>query len=335
MKPKVFIGSARESIRYVNAIQEQLSYCAEVTPWSAGAFKTLEYPMEALERELTQNDFAVFVFSPDDVINIRGSISFITRDNTLFEMGLFWGRLKRGRVFYIVPDTTPDTSHASGLRLPSDLAALTVLTYQVRTDQNYNAAVNVACGKIQSAIEQLSFFQDPAVLLESALEHTEQDYAIIRLLRTLSKRLLENPSKKYQYLSDSVRSTYKAPPSFFVEGIGVWITEETEDLRGLRQIAGNEGSGKFYDFGVNTNKEASDRILVIDCLLNSEELVLLKSDITFDKTYVLCYPIGNEIVLTVAINGRNALTEEEIDSIFLENHKLLGIINYLFGGASS
>jgi hypothetical protein len=332
-KPKVFIGSSRESIKYVNAIQEQLSYCAEVTPWSAGAFKTHEYPMEALERELNQNDFAVFVFSPDDVVHIRGSVSFITRDNTLFEMGLFWGRLKRGRVFYIVPDITPDTVEVKGLRLPSDLEALTVLSYQVRSDENFIAAVNVACGKIQGFIENFGPFHDPALLLEDALEKTEQDYAIIRLLRTLSKRLLEDTSQKYEYLSEAVRSTYKAPTSYFVEGIGVWLMKEDQELTGLRQIAGNEGQGKFYEFGINADKEQSDRIVVIDCLLNSEELVLLKNNSSFDKTYVLCYPIGNKLVLTVAITGKNALSENEIDQIFLDNHKLLGIINYLFGGA--
>jgi predicted nucleotide-binding protein len=334
-KPKVFIGSARESINYVNAIQEQLSYCAEVTPWSAGAFRSLEYPMEALERELTQNDFAIFVFSPDDVVNIRGVTSFITRDNTLFEMGLFWGRLKRGRVFYLIPDTTPDNDDVKGLRLPSDLEALTVLTYQVRSDHNYNAAVNVACGKIQTIIEEMGFFQDPAVLLKEALETTEQDYAIIRLLRTLSKHLLDDPTQKYEYLSEAVRSTYKVPTAYFVEGIGIWLKEEHQDHIGLRQVAGNEGQGKFYDFGVNADKEQSDRIVVVDCLLNSEELVLLKHNTSFDKKYVLCYPIGNEIVLTVAIAGRDSLTENEIDKIFLDNHKLLGIINYLFGGAST
>ncbi|WP_270583791.1 hypothetical protein [Bacillus smithii] len=48
-KPRVFIGSARESIDYVNAVHEALSYVAEVTPWSDGAFNPLNYTMEDLE----------------------------------------------------------------------------------------------------------------------------------------------------------------------------------------------------------------------------------------------------------------------------------------------
>ena len=65
-KPRVFIGSAREAIPYVNGIHSQLSYIAEVTPWSAGAFQSNNYPMEDLESQVDSNDFAVFVFSPDD-----------------------------------------------------------------------------------------------------------------------------------------------------------------------------------------------------------------------------------------------------------------------------
>ncbi|GAA0337569.1 hypothetical protein GCM10008967_29790 [Bacillus carboniphilus] len=149
IKPKLFIGSARESIEYVDAIHEQLHYVAEVTPWSAGTFAALEYTMESLERQLDMNDFAVFVFSPDDVVNTRGNITFKTRDNTIFEMGLFWGRLRRGRVFYIIPDLIPNQEGVEGYRLPSDLDGLTVLKYEIRTDQNFEAAVNRACRAIK------------------------------------------------------------------------------------------------------------------------------------------------------------------------------------------
>ncbi|WP_313637865.1 TIR domain-containing protein [Paenibacillus sp.] len=94
-KPKLFIGSSRESIRYARAIHEQLKRDAEVHPWYANAFRANEYTMEALERNLDESDFAVFVFSPDDVAKIRGKFYYVTRDNTGFEMGLFWARLRR------------------------------------------------------------------------------------------------------------------------------------------------------------------------------------------------------------------------------------------------
>lgn len=50
---------------------------------------------------------------------------------------------------------------------------------------------------------------------------------------------------------------------------------------------------------------------------------------------MLCYPIGNQLVLTVAITGRRELSQEEIDQIFLDNHNLLNTINNIYGGASA
>jgi hypothetical protein len=332
IKPKVFIGSAKESIEYVNAIHNSLAHVAEVTPWSAGAFRPLEYNMENLERQLDENDFGIFVFSPDDIINIRGTLTFTTRDNTLFEMGLFWGRLRRGRVFYIIPRNTPESEGAKGFRLPSDLEGLAVLRYEIRRDNNYDAAVNIACSSIKRKIEELGIFQDPSRLLVEAQTNMDKDYALIRILRTLSKRLLVDPTKKFEHLQEAVRNAYQTPGSYYVEGIGVWQAEGSD---GLRQIAGNDGKGKFYTFDVNENRGYSDRIIVIDCFLQSTELVLQKNSTAFDNTYVLCYPIGNQLVLTVAITGRRALSQEKIDDIFLNNYNLLSIINNIFGGASS
>ncbi|MCM3570433.1 TIR domain-containing protein [Neobacillus mesonae] len=331
IKPKLFIGSAKESIEYVDAIHESLSHAAEVTPWSAGAFLPLEYNMETLERQLDENDFAVFVFSPDDVVNIRGTITFTTRDNTLFEMGLFWGRLRRGRVFYMIPGTIPENEEAKGFRLPSDLDGLTVLRYEIRSDNNYTAAVNVACRAIKRKIAELSFFKDPAKLLAEAQANMDKDYALIRILRTLSKRLLSDPSKKFEYLQEAVRNAYQAPDYYYVEAIGVWLAEGQE---GLRQIAGNDGQGEFYPFHINETREDTERIVVIDCFLQSTELVFQKNSTAFDNTYVLCYPIGNQLVLTVAITGKRTLSQEEIDEIFLDNYNLLSTINTIFGGAS-
>ncbi|WP_054637423.1 TIR domain-containing protein [Thalassobacillus sp. C254] len=125
-KPKVFIGSARESISYVDAIHQSLSYIAEVTPWHTAFTQPNTYNMEHLERELNQADFAVFVFSPDDIVKIRDEVLFISRDNTLFEMGLFWGKLRRNRVFFLMPEQLPDHSdynQVTGIRIPTDLSA--------------------------------------------------------------------------------------------------------------------------------------------------------------------------------------------------------------------
>ncbi|OIK04291.1 hypothetical protein BIV59_22190 [Bacillus sp. MUM 13] len=213
--------------------------------------------------------------------------------------------------------------------MPTDLDGHTVLRYENRSDDNFNAAVNIACRAITRKINELGVYQDPVKLLAEAQISSEQDYAIIRLLRKLTTELLANPENKYHYLAETVWSAYKIPNSFTVEGIGVWKAEK----EGLRQIAGNEGRGRFFEFGVNNNLQ-ENRIIVMDCYMKSEELILEKSTSPFDKTYVLCYPIGKH-VLAVAVTGREKLSKEVLSDINEQNYKLLGTINDLFGGAST
>ncbi|MFB4475382.1 TIR domain-containing protein [Oceanobacillus caeni] len=332
-KPRVFIGSSREAINYVNAIQALLSYHAEVTPWSAGTFRVNDYNMESLERQLDSNDFAIFVFSPDDIIRMREKLYFVTRDNTLFEMGLFWGKLRKGRVFYIIPQSLPESSEGieiEGYHLASDLDGITVLNYETRIDGNLRAAVNVACDEIITQIQSRKHFQDPVKLLQDAQVELEMEYSLIRFFRKLSKRLLTDTSNKYEYLCEALWNAFQPPDAYTVEGIGVW---EAQATRGLQQIAGNEGRDKFYPFNINNDRDEEDKILVVDCFLNSEEQVLL-IDTHFDKKYVLCYPIDNKLVITVAITGRFELSNENLNQIFLSNHELIKGIHYLFGGVS-
>lgn len=120
--------------------------------------------MEDLEAQVDSNDFAVFVFSPDDLVIMRGKTYLQPRDNTIFEMGLFWGKLRRRRVFYIIPNTvTREVGEftVEDFHIPSDLAGLTVLTYEIRGDGNYTAAVNVSCHAIKTAIAKEGLFIDP------------------------------------------------------------------------------------------------------------------------------------------------------------------------------
>ncbi|PPU35715.1 MULTISPECIES: nucleotide-binding protein [unclassified Xanthomonas] len=161
MKPKIFIGSSREGVHIADAVHANLTYDAECTVWKDGVFQLSQNTLTDLVRVLRDSDFGVFVFSPDDLTIMRGNASTAVRDNVIFELGLFIGRLGPERCFFLIPDD------ASDLRLPSDLAGVTPGRYEgSRSDSNWMAALNPACMQIKMQIARLKSFQDAAQVVE-------------------------------------------------------------------------------------------------------------------------------------------------------------------------
>lgn len=143
MKPHVFIGSSTEGLAVAYAIQSNLDRDAEVTVWTQDVFHPSKFVMESLTDQLDKADVGIFVFSPDDVVKMRGVEHMTVRDNVIFEYGLYIGRLGRGRSFIVAPAGEP-------LHLPSDLLGMNYLTYQSnRTDKNLDAALAPASNKIR------------------------------------------------------------------------------------------------------------------------------------------------------------------------------------------
>lgn len=163
MKPKVFIGSSREGVNIADAVHANLTYEAECTVWKDGVFQLSQNTLADLVRVLRDSDFGVFIFSPDDVGVMRGKESTVVRDNVLFELGLFIGRLGPERCFFLIPDSAHD------LRLPSDLAGVTPGRYEgSRSDGNWMAALNPACMQIKMQIARQKSFQDAVAPVETS-----------------------------------------------------------------------------------------------------------------------------------------------------------------------
>lgn len=150
MKPKVFIGSSAENLDAAYAMQENLEHQAEITVWTQGIFELSNYSLDSLIDTLENIDFGIFVLSPDDVIKLRGQEYQAVRDNVIFELGLFIGKLGKGRNFIVIPRGCED------FHLPTDLLGLTPATFDPnRGDRNLNAALGPACRKITKAMQKL------------------------------------------------------------------------------------------------------------------------------------------------------------------------------------
>jgi O-acetyl-ADP-ribose deacetylase (regulator of RNase III) len=146
MKPRVFVGSSKEQLALAYAIQKCFNHDADVTVWTQGVFEVSKTALESLLAALDRMDYGVFVFAPDDLVTIRGMKMKAARDNVVFELGLFMGRLGRGHGFVIAPE-------GHDLRVPTDLLATTPALYDPnRAKTEPEPALATACHAIREVI---------------------------------------------------------------------------------------------------------------------------------------------------------------------------------------
>ena len=145
-KPAVFLACSTEDIATARAIQAELDYDTEITIWNQDFFVPSEFTLESLTKKLHLFDFAIFVMAPDDIVSKRGRRTFAPRDNVVFELGLFIGRLGRDRCFIVVP-------RGQKIGFPTDLLGVTVVDYAAnRSDGNLRAALGPGCNRIRSVV---------------------------------------------------------------------------------------------------------------------------------------------------------------------------------------
>lgn len=147
-KPQIFICSSKESLDIANAINVILDHEVEVTVWTNG-FDLVSSSIDSLIKKAETVDFAIFVFTPDDITTIRGETRPTVRDNVLFELGLFTGTLGKNRCFIVKP-------RGVTLHFPTDLLGLTPADYNPeRSDGDLHSAMNSPCILIKKAIKAL------------------------------------------------------------------------------------------------------------------------------------------------------------------------------------
>jgi predicted nucleotide-binding protein len=149
-KIRVFILSSVEALPIARAIQNAFEHDPySVVVWTNGVFRASQYPLESLENQLDQSDFAIAIAQPDDMTIIRGKTENTPRDNVLFELGLFMGRLGRHRTLLMEP-------RDEDAKLPSDLKGITTILYKTETDHSLlPSALGPACNHIRNHIQNL------------------------------------------------------------------------------------------------------------------------------------------------------------------------------------
>jgi predicted nucleotide-binding protein len=166
----VFVGSSVEGLDVAYAVQQNLEHKAEVTVWDQGVFNLSKSALDSLLQALEHFEFGIFIFTPEDVVKIRGNENLTVRDNVLFELGLFIGRLGKDRSFILMPRGHQD------FHLPTDLIGVSPGTYREnRSDGNFRAATGATCQQIYQTMITLGPLPSRAQALQSREPNIESD----------------------------------------------------------------------------------------------------------------------------------------------------------------
>ena len=232
MKPKIFVASSVEGLNIAYPLQVNLQHEADITVWSQGVFSLSQTSLDSLTNALSASDFGIFVFSPDDETKMRGNIKDTVRDNVLFELGLFIGRLGKCRCFIVMPDNID-------IHIPSDLIGVAPAKYSGERDiSEIAAALGPACHEIRQSIKKLGRFQipeqkskipaneydsydetDKTIILQSwLLGDTSADGEALKY-SDLDKELELEPGTSKKFLPDIIRNT----PGYTLESSGANI----------------------------------------------------------------------------------------------------------------
>jgi len=146
-KTRVFLISSAEALPIARAVHNALAHDNfDVIPWQEGVFKATSYPLETLEAQVDKADFAIAIAHADDIVEYKETDWPTPRDNVIFELGLFMGRLGKDRAILLEPRNNK-------VRLPSDLAGVTTVTYRYDKDSPDKAALLApACNELRDYI---------------------------------------------------------------------------------------------------------------------------------------------------------------------------------------
>jgi CRP/FNR family cyclic AMP-dependent transcriptional regulator len=148
-KIRVFIISSSEALDVGRTIQNAFAHDQFTTKlWTDGVFKVTGYALQSLEDEIDISDFAIAIAHADDMTDSRGQKWPSPRDNVIFELGLFMGRLGKARAILMEP-------RDGDVKLPSDLAGITTITYRFEKGADTAALMAPACNALRDHIRLL------------------------------------------------------------------------------------------------------------------------------------------------------------------------------------
>lgn len=179
IKPKLFIGSSSEELPLAEKARDILQSHFDVTIWNervwdTAVFKINQNFLADLLKASLQFDFGILIGTNDDKVIFRGKEVMQPRDNVLFELGLFTGRLGTSKCAFLIDKE---------VKLLSDFNGLTLAYFDKSANDTFTNAVNgVKEMFLASPDDEINFF--PSATLASVY--------FVNLIAPVCRFIIEN-----------------------------------------------------------------------------------------------------------------------------------------------
>lgn len=282
MKPRIFIGSSGESLDIAHSVQEALEPVADTIVWDQGVFQPSMTTLEAIFQALDSSDFGIFILGADDVTTLRGSQVKTARDNVLFELGIFAGRIGIGKTFFMVPDGV------EGFHLPTDLLGITHLKFRANRD-NLMASLGPTCTRIKRALRARAVLPKPAgasspVTVITAVDEGSRFAATriglanhVRIVGTARQEVVNETSAAAEYLvATENRAKSEKPFSYLRITSSTLSSSFRQHLSSMLRLSRHK-EGKRIEVAVDGQMNASISYMIFD----GKELLLIVDNTVF------------------------------------------------------
>ena len=162
IKKRLFIGSSSEELKLAEAAKLILERDFDVTIWNenvwdTSVFKINQNFLSDLLKASLQFDFGILLGTNDDKVVFRGKEVLQPRDNVLFELGLFTGRLGTSKCAFLIDKEIKLLSDFNGLSL-AHFDKSDILSFQ-------KAVIQIKDLFLSSTDDEINFF--PSATLAS------------------------------------------------------------------------------------------------------------------------------------------------------------------------
>lgn len=215
VKPKVFIGSSSSGLDIAHDIQRQLHQDAHLVVWDQEDWLG-QSTLGHLVKILDDYHFAILIFQPDDIIDIKGHTSMAIRDNVLFELGLFMGKHGPEKTFIIFQNNP-------SIRIPTDLLGINFALYEAGSVSDLAAACHTIRMRIRKVWEEM----------QKRAAEEEKKKALVNELDPL----VCEAGMLYRILNAARSPQYKAIDSDWLKPLNLDAVNSFADIENVRMIA--------------------------------------------------------------------------------------------------